>query len=70
MTYEQTEHQIKQLIAHRDAGFGMYYLPSALLDACLRTAYKAGCLHGAEITGRIVADAFAESVKGEKTNAT
>jgi hypothetical protein len=65
LTYEQIEHQIKQLIAHRDGGFGMYYMPFELFDSCLRTAYKAGCLHGAEVTGRVVADAFAESVKGE-----
>jgi hypothetical protein len=65
MTYEQTEHQIKQLIAKHDGGFGMYYLPFELFDSCLRTAYKAGCLYGAETTGRIVADAFAASVKGE-----
>jgi hypothetical protein len=65
MTYEQTEHEIKQRIAKYDGGCGMYYMPFELFDQCLQTAYKAGCLHGAEVTGRVVADAFAASVKGE-----
>jgi hypothetical protein len=59
MTWEQTEHEINQLIASRDAGFGHWDLPGPVLDSCLRMAYLAGEISGAQTAQRKWEEAFA-----------
>jgi hypothetical protein len=71
MSYEFVEHQIKQCIEDRDGGCGMWYLPFAEFDCCLKLAYFAGQCDGAtecqqkykEVWGSRVAELVHENDK-------
>jgi hypothetical protein len=64
MSYESVEHQIKQCIQERDAGYGYWYLPGCEFDSCLKLAYFAGQCEGATVCQRQVKETFDKSVLG------